>query len=113
MPVPWEVLGAAADPPDPGVIPPRAPREDDAVGFGAARGECFGARVTPIMTSKAAIRAAAPITAEVTIVDLLCQDRWPLAGDALGFASAPLDAPLLSGETPHPAACPAELAEDK
>ena len=83
------------------------------MGFGAACGECFGARVMPMMTSKATSSAAAPTAAKVTIVDLLGQDRRPLAGEAFDFASAPLGAPLPSGESPNPAACPAELAEDK
>ena len=111
--VPWPVRGVTADPPDPVLIPPLAPGDADAVGFGAACGEWFGARVMPMMTSSAASRAAAPTAAEVTIVDLLCQDRWPLAGEAFDFASAPLGAPLLGGETPKPAACAAELAEDR
>jgi hypothetical protein len=74
--VPWGMLVATEGPPDPPVIGPRAPREDDAVGLGAARGECFGGPwITPRMTTKAAITAAAPATANVAVFEPPCQSR--------------------------------------
>src|SRR6476659_4657184 len=74
--VPWGLLVAIEAPPDPLVIGPRAPSKDDAVGFGAARGECFGGpRITPRITTKAAITAAAPATANVAAFPQPCQSR--------------------------------------
>jgi hypothetical protein len=114
--VPSGVLEATDDSPDPVVIGPCAPWEDGAVeGFGAACGDWFGApRMTPSMTSNAAITAAAATTASVTLLDLLGQNRWLPAGDAPDFAPAPPGAPPLPiGDTPNAAACPAEPVEDK
>jgi hypothetical protein len=113
--VPSGVLEATDDSPDPVVTSPRAPWEDDAVGaFGAACGDWFGEpRITPSMTSKAAITAAAATTASVTVFDLLGQNRRLPAGKAPDLAPAPSGPPLAIGDTPNAAACPAEPAEDK
>ena len=113
--VPWGVLEANDDPPDPFVTGPRAPWEDDAVGgFGAACGDWFGEpRMTPSMTSNAAIAAAAATTARVAVFDLLGQNRWLPAGQSPDFAPAPPGAPLPIGDPPNAAACPAEPAADK
>ena len=114
MTVPWGLLVAIEAPPDPPVIGPRAPSEDDAVGFGAARGECFGGpRITPRMTTKAAITAAAPATANVAVFEPPCQSRWLPAAEPLDFASAPLGAALFGPEPLAAVACPTEPAEDK
>ena len=115
MIVPWGVLEATDEPPDPVVMGPGAPWEDNAVGgFGAARGDWFGEpRMTPSMTSNPAIRAAAATPASVTVFDLLGQNRRLPAGKAPDFAPAPAGAPLPTGVTPNAAACPAEPAEDR
>jgi hypothetical protein len=109
------VLEATDESPDPFVMGPPAPWEDDAVrGFGAACGDSFGEpRMTPSMPSNAAITAAAATTASVTAFDLLCQNRWLPAGTAPDFAPAPSGAPLPIGDPPNAAACPAEPAEDR
>lgn len=84
------------------------------MGFGAACGECSGEPwITPRMTSKAAIAAAAPAAANVTVLDLVCQSRWLSAAEPLEVASAPLGAALLGPETLAAARCPTEPAEDK
>ena len=112
--MPWGVLEATDESPDPFVIGPPAPWEDDAVGgFGAACGDWFGERMTPSMTSNAAITAAAATTASGTVFDLLGQNRWLPARTAPGFAPAPPGAPLPIGDPPNAAACPGEPAEDR
>jgi hypothetical protein len=65
------------------------------------------------MTSKAAITAAAPAAANVTVLDLVCQSRWLSAAEPLEVASAPLGAALFGPETLAAVACPRVPAEDK
>jgi hypothetical protein len=108
------VLEATDESPDPFVMGPPAPWEDDAVrGFGAACGDWFGEpRMMPSRTSNAAITAAAA-TASVAVFDLLCQNRWLPAGKAPDFAPPPPGVPLPIGDPPNAAACPTEPAEDR
>jgi hypothetical protein len=111
--VPWGVLEATDDSPDPVVMGPGTPREDDAMGeLGAACGDWFGEpRMTPRMTSNAAITAAALPAANI-VLDLLCQNRWLPAGEAPDLAPELPGTPPPIGD-PNAAACPTDPAEDK